>query len=128
MEKTIKKMLEMKHWVVVGANPNPEKYGHKIYKKLKAFDYDVIPVNPVYDHVDGERTVARLIDVESKVDCISVVVSPKRAMQVVKDALEMGLKYIWFQPGTFNEEVIDYAESNGMEVVFHACVLVELDR
>lgn len=128
MEKTIKKMLEMKNWVVVGANPNPEKYGNKIYNKLKNFEYNVTPVNPVYDEVDGVKTVKTLKDVTAPVDCISVVVSPKRSMQVVKEALEMGLKYIWFQPGTFDEDVIDYAENNGMEVVFHACVLVELDR
>lgn len=118
----------MKNWVVVGANPNPAKYGNKIYNKLKKFNYNVTPVNPVYDQVEGVKTEKSLKDVKTPIDCISVVVSPKRSMQVVKDALEMGLKYIWFQPGTFDEEVIDYAENNGMEVVFHACVLVELDR
>lgn len=128
MENTIRKMLEMKNWVVVGANPNPAKYGNKIYNKLKKFNYNVTPVNPVYDQVEGVKTEKSLKDVKTPIDCISVVVSPKRSMQVVKDALEMGLKYIWFQPGTFDEEVIDYAENNGMEVVFHACVLVELDR
>jgi len=128
MEKTIKKMLEMKHWVVVGAHPKPEKFGNKIFNKLRKFDYDVTPVNPVYEEVEGIKTVPSLLDVKTPIDCINVVVSPKRAMQVVKDAIALNIKYIWFQPGAFDEEVIDFAESNGLEVVFHACVLVELDR
>lgn len=128
MEKLISTMLEKKNWVVVGAHPNPEKFGNKIVKKLQAHDYKVIPVNPVYEVVEGMKTSASLKDVNEPFECINVVVSPKRAMVVVKDAIEMGIKYIWFQPGAFNEEVIDYAESNGLEVVFHACVLVELDK
>lgn len=128
MEKIIENMLDKKNWVVVGAHPNPEKFGNKIYNKLVKFGYNVIPVNPVYEEVEGKKTVASLKDVKEPFDCINVVVSPKRAMVVVKEAIELGIKYIWFQPGAFNEEVIDYAENNGLEVVFHACVLVELDK
>ncbi|MBJ2356188.1 CoA-binding protein, partial [Sphaerochaeta sp. S2] len=80
MEKTIAKMLEMKNWVVVGANPNPEKYGNKIYNKLLKFDYNVTPVNPVYDEVEGVKAVSSLKEVTTPIDCISVVVSPKRSM------------------------------------------------
>ncbi len=128
MEKIIASMLEKKNWVVVGAHPSPEKFGNKIFNKLSKFGYHVIPVNPVYEEVEGIQTIPSLKEVTEPVDCVNVVVSPKRAMAVVKDAIEMGIKYIWFQPGAFNEEVIDYAESNGLEVVFHACVLVELDK
>lgn len=128
MENTIKAMLEKKNWVVVGAHPNPEKYGNKIFKKLKAHGHHVIPVNPVYEVVEGVKTIPSLKEVTEPFDCINVVVSPEKAMNVVKEALEMGIKYIWFQPGAFDEAVIDYAESNDMEVVFHACVLVELDK
>lgn len=128
MEKTIQTMLEHKKWAVVGANPKPEKYGNKIYKKLVSHGYDVVPVNPVYEEVEGVKTVGSLLDLKEPVTCVNVVVSPKRSLQVVKDAIELGIKYLWFQPGAFNEEVIDLAENAGIEVVFHACVLVELDR
>ncbi|MDD2445190.1 MAG: CoA-binding protein, partial [Candidatus Nanoarchaeia archaeon] len=32
-------MLAQKAWAVVGANQNPEKYGHMIYAKLKRKGY-----------------------------------------------------------------------------------------
>lgn len=128
MENTIKTMLEKKRWAVVGAHPKPDKFGNKIYNKLIKFGYEVTPVNPVYEEVEGVATVKTLKDVPGEIDCVNVVVSPKRAIEVVKDAVELGIKYIWFQPGAFDEAVIDLAESSGLEVVFHACVLVELDR
>jgi hypothetical protein len=128
MEALIKTMLDEKKWAVVGAHPKAEKYGYKIFKKLKNHGYDVLPVNPVYDEVDGEKTFKSLKGIPGGVTCVNVVVNPERAMDVVKDALELGIKYIWFQPGAFDEKVIDYAEASGLEVVFHACVLVERDR
>ncbi len=36
-----KKLLEKKIWAVAGANQNPEKYGNKIYKRLKERGYEV---------------------------------------------------------------------------------------
>jgi len=128
MEKLIQKMLSEKKWAVVGAHPKAEKYGYKIFKKLLAHDYQVSPVNPVYDEIDGVKTYASLKDIKEEITCINVVVNPERAMAVVKDAIELGIKNIWFQPGAFNEEVIDYAEGAGLNVIYHACVLVELDK
>lgn len=128
MEKIIQEMLNEKKWAVVGAHPKPEKYGYKIYKKLLDHDYDVLAVNPVYDIIDGVKTYASLKDIKEEITCVNVVVNPERAMAVVKDVIDLGIKYIWFQPGAFNEEVIDFAEAAGLKVVFHACVLVELER
>lgn len=128
MEKIIEAMLEMNKWAVVGAHPSPERFGNKVFRKLKRYGHEVLPVNPVYDDVEGIETFESLKDIEEPIDCVSVIVSPERAMAVVKDAIEKNIKYMWFQPGAFNEEVIAYAEENGINTVYHACVLVELDK
>ncbi|MDD2481966.1 MAG: CoA-binding protein, partial [Lutispora sp.] len=47
-------MLEKKIWAVVGVNQNPEKFGNKIYKRLKNQEYEVYPVNPVDETIDGD--------------------------------------------------------------------------
>jgi predicted CoA-binding protein len=51
----IKEMLEMKTWAVVGASENKEKFGWKIYKKLKDKGYKVFPVSPNYETIDGDK-------------------------------------------------------------------------
>jgi predicted CoA-binding protein len=48
-------MLDRKVWAVVGANENPEKYGNMIYRKLRAKGYEVYPVNPNYETVEGDK-------------------------------------------------------------------------
>lgn len=128
MEKIIQTMLAEKDWALVGAHPNADKYGYKIFKKLLDHDYDVKAVNPVYDNIDGIKTYKSLKDIKTPITCVNVVVNPERALAVVKEAIDLGIQYIWFQPGAFNEAVIDYAENAGLHVVYHACVLVELDK
>ncbi len=126
MKEIIKVMLEKKNWAVVGAHPNPERFGFKIFKKLSDQAYDVYAVNPMHDEVNGVKTVKTILDVEGTIDCISVVVSPKFSMTIVDQAVEKGIKYIWFQPGSFNNDIIKYAKEQGLNVVYNACVLLEL--
>lgn len=128
MEKLMNDMLDMKKWAVVGASKNEKKFGYKIYKLLKDRNYDVIPVNPVYKEVDGDETCPDLLSINEEIDCVSVVVSPKRSEKVVDEAIELGIKYLWFQPGTFTPEIIEKAENAGINVVFYNCVLVELGK
>lgn len=124
----MKAMFEKKDWAVVGANINPGKYGNKIFNKLQKHNYNVIPVNPNYNEVEGVKCYDSLKDMLLLPDCVNVVVPPKRSINVVEDCIELGIKYIWFQPGTFDEAVLDMAEKGGLNVVYYNCVLVELDN
>jgi len=117
MEKLINEMLDRNKWAVVGASRNESKFGYRIYKLLKDRGYDTVPINPVYRDIDGDATKSDLLSLDEKVDCISVVVSPKRAKKVVKDAIETGIENIWFQPGTYNSEIINLAKEGNLNVV-----------
>lgn len=128
MEKIISDMLEKKSWAVVGATQNPSKFGNRIFKKLQRYGYDVTPINPVYSDVEGVKTFASLSEMPEKPECVNVVVAPERAMTALEEAIDLGIEYVWFQPGAFNEDIIERAESAGVKIVYHACVLVELDK
>ncbi|WP_427339056.1 CoA-binding protein [Caloranaerobacter sp. DY30410] len=127
IEMNKKEMLEKKVWAVVGATNNKEKFGYKIWKKLKDNGYEVYPVNPKYDNIDGETCYPTLKDLPKIPDVVDFVVPPKVTLKGIDDAHELGIEYLWFQPGTADEEVIDKAESLGKKIVFHDCVLVALD-
>ncbi len=116
-------MLEKKIWAVVGANRNSEKYGNMIYKKLKVRGYEAYAVNPVYDSVEGDPCYKDLSSLPKLPEVIDMVVSPKRAKPVIEEAAKLGIKYIWFQPGTYDDEVLALTKNLGLEAV-QACVLV----
>jgi len=116
-------MLGKKVWAVVGANQNPEKYGNMIYKKLRLLGYEVYAVNPLYDTVEGDQCYKDLKSLPKLPDVINMVVSPKRSKAFVEEAAGLGIRYIWFQPGTYDDEVLDLAKKLGLETV-QSCVLV----
>lgn len=126
VEQVKKEMLEKKVWAVVGATPNPDKFGYKIYKALKDHGYTVYGVNPVHEGIEGDQLYKSLKDLPEKPECINMVVNPKITAETLKEIEELGIQYVWFQPGTFDEDIIDTAEAKGLDIVFYDCVLVAL--
>lgn len=116
-------MLGKKIWAVVGVNQNPEKYGNMIYKRLKEKGYEVYPVNPLYETVDGDPCYKDLSSLPKLPEVIDLVVAAKRAKPFLEEAAKLGVKYVWFQPGTYDNEVLALAKNLGLETV-QACVLV----
>lgn len=120
-------MLGQKVWAVIGVTPNQQKFGYKIWKKLRQKNYEVYPVNPKYTDVEGEKCYRALKELPQTPDVVNFVVPPQVSLKALDEAKELGIKYLWFQPGTADEEVINLAEDMGFEIVFHDCVLVALE-
>lgn len=118
-------MIVGKRVAVVGASPNPEKYGNKIINDLKAKGFDVLPVNPKYDEIEGLKCYKSVKDLPKDVDIIVFVVPPEVGLKVVKDAIEAGFKKFWFQPGAESEEIREFLDKVGAEYIFHRCIMVE---
>jgi uncharacterized protein len=116
-------MLALKNWAVVGANQNPEKFGYKIYTKLKRKGYRVCAVNSRYSEIDGDPCYASLADLPVKPDVVNLVVAPEISKGFLREAAALGIQNIWFQPGTYDDSVTQLATELGLTVVF-ACVLV----
>ena len=53
MRDTIQAFLDSKKVAIVGASPNRDNFGRSLMEELKKKDYEVIPVNPKYEEVEG---------------------------------------------------------------------------
>ena len=116
-------MLEKKVWAVVGANRNPEKFGNRIYKRLKKKGYEVYAVNPGYDTVEGDPCYPSLSALPVVPDVLDFVIPPARGMTVVEEAAALGIRYLWLQPGTYDDALMARIAELGLEAV-QGCVLV----
>lgn len=127
MEETLlaEKMMKLKTWAVVGATQDVEKFGYKIYKRLKNKGYNVYPISPKYDTIDGDKAYKALGDLPEKPEVVDFVVNPKVGIKIIEECKEIGIENVWLQPGTVSEEILNYAEDNGVHVA-QACVLVAI--
>lgn len=127
--KTLKEeMLSKKSWVVVGVTANKKKYGYKIWKTLREHNYETYGVNPNYDEIEGEKIFHSLKDLPKKVEVLDMVVPPKIAIKTLEEAKELGIEYIFFQPGTYNEEVVNKAKELELKYLVDDCIYAILKR
>jgi len=124
--KLKKEMLDKKVWAVIGATVKKDKFGYKVWKKLIDNGYEAYPINPNYEEIDGQKCYKSLREFPKKPDVINFVIPPNSILDVLPEAKEIGVKYLWCQPGAVNEEVILKAQSLGFYIAYNVCVLVEL--
>ncbi|SDF07495.1 CoA-binding protein [Sporolituus thermophilus] len=124
--KLIDDFLKLKTWAVVGATNNREKFGFKIFHFLRESGYKVYAVNPGVTEIEGEKCYPTLGDLPDKPDVVDIVVPPRVGEKILHDCAKLNIKNVWLQPGADTEQVIRTAESLGLNVVHHACVMVEI--
>jgi predicted CoA-binding protein len=124
VQDLIKEFMAQKKFAVVGATDNPEKYGHQVLVNLKNRDYEVYPVNPRLETVEGMKCYATLSDLPAKVDVVDFVVPPAATESILKECLKLGLTRIWLQPGSESAAAIRFCEDNNLKVVHDVCVMM----
>ena len=125
MHSTIQAILNLKSFAVVGVSRNPDKYGYKVYKSLKAAGYTVYPVNPNVETIDGNTVYPTLASISGNIDCVVTVVPPSVTLDIMRQAGELSIKYVWMQPGSEGETAVNEAESHGIYVVHSGpCIMV----
>lgn len=123
--ENIKEFKDKKIWAVVGSVHNKEKYAYKIYNFLKSNGYSVYPVDPSGEMVDEDKSFKGLSELPEKPEAIDMVINPVKGESYVDETNNLGIKYIWFQPGAESKELIEKSNSYGMNVVHNRCVMVE---
>lgn len=107
---------------VVGLSNKPDRPSYEIASYLKEHGYRIIPVNPTIKEALGEKAYATLKDVPVPVDVVQIFRRPEEVPPVVEDAIAIGARVVWMQPGAENEEAAARAEGAGVKAVVGACM------
>jgi len=127
--ETIKRILsESKTIAVVGLSATWNRPSHFAAKYMKAHGYKIIPVNPAYEEVLGEKCYKSLLDIPEPVDIVDIFRRSEDVPPIVEDAIKIGAKVVWMQLTVVNEEAAAKAREAGLEVVMNRCVKIEHGR
>lgn len=121
-------LREHRNVAVVGLSANWYRPSYFAAKYLQEHGYRVIPVNPAYDSVLGEKCYASLRDVPGKVDIVDCFRRSEEIPALAADAVAIGAKVLWMQLGVHSEEARAIAEAAGLEVVEDRCMKIEHGR
>ena len=121
-------LKECRVLAVVGLSAQWHRPSFFAAKYMMEHGYRVIPVNPQYPEVLGQKCYASLRDVPEKVDLVDVFRKTADVLPVARDAIAIGAKVLWQQLGVKNEEAAALARSAGLETVMDRCVKIEHAR
>lgn len=113
---------------VVGLSAEWHRPSFFAAKYMQEHGYRIIPVNPKYPEVLGEKSYASLLDIPHAVDMVDVFRRTEDVMPIAQQAVQIGAKCLWQQIGVINEEAHALVESKGMSSVMNRCVKIEHAR
>lgn len=121
-------LKEYRTIAMVGLSERWYRPSHFAAKYLQEYGYRVIPVNPNYDSVLGEKCYARLEDIPEPIDVVDVFQRSEQVLPVAESAVAINAKALWLQLGIFNDEAAKLAVDAGLEVVIDRCMKIEHAR
>jgi hypothetical protein len=124
MDQAVQDFIDGNRIALVGMSRSGKKFGNMASKELKERGYQVCPVHPEAEQIDGERCYASLASIESGVDGVLVVVPPERSGQVLKDAADAGIRNVWLQQGAESPEILALGEELDLNLVSKKCILM----
>jgi predicted CoA-binding protein len=116
---------------VVGLSAQWHRPSYFAAKYMQDHGYRILPVNPNYDEVLGERSYPALTALSSLTETVGIVDCFRKAVEMVpiaRDAVTIGAKVLWMQLGIRNDEAAGIATDAGLDVVMDRCVKIEYAR
>ena len=97
-------------------------------KYMQDHGYRIIPVNPSYEEVLGERCYRSVTDVPEPIDIVDCFRKPEEMVPIARQAVKIRAKVLWMQLGIRNAEAAKIATDAGLDVVMDHCVKIEHAR
>lgn len=113
---------------VVGLSPNSGKASNVVAIYLMAHGYRVIPVNPGYPEILGQKCYPTLSAIPEKVDIVDIFMRSEKVLPVVEEAVKLKPGSIWLQLGIINTDAQELAQSNGIPFFMNLCIKQEYER
>jgi predicted CoA-binding protein len=125
----LRRILKTKHTIaIVGLSADWFRPSYFAAKYMQEHGFKIIPVNPKYTEILGEKCYPDLKSIPEKVDMVDVFRKSADCAPIAKEAVGIGAKVLWLQLGVENDEAKAIAESAGLEFVQNRCVKIEFAR
>ena len=114
---------------VTGVSRNGAGHGgNAVYKRLRDRGYTVFAVNPNADEVEGDPAYDDLGAIPGGVEAVLIGTRSERAEDTMRDAVDLGIEWVWmhraFGEGSVCDEATVYGRENGVTVIDGGCPLM----
>tara|TARA_B100001113_G_C20811707_1_gene492802 strand:- start:143 stop:547 length:405 start_codon:yes stop_codon:yes gene_type:complete len=123
-------LSKFKNVALVGASGDLTKTSSVVMKYLQKSGFKVYPVNPNMkgQKILGEVVFGKISEIKSPVEIIDVFRPSNEAIEIAREAVEIGAKVLWLQLKIKNEEAKKIVEANNMIYIEDKCTKIEIEK
>lgn len=129
---TLRRILhDCRRIAVVGISAEWHRPSYFVGKYLLEHGYTMVPVNPKYAEVLGQRCYSDLPTAAREAGPIDLVDCFRKSEDIgplAEQAIAISAKCLWMQLGVVNQAAKDKARAAGLDVVMDRCVKIEHGR
>jgi uncharacterized protein len=113
---------------VVGLSADWHRPSFFAAKYMQEHGYRIIPVNPRYPEILGERCYGSLQEIPEPVGIVDVFRRTEDVLPIAHQAIAIGAQVLWQQLGVLNQQACDLVQASGMISIMDRCVKIEHAR
>ena len=113
---------------IVGLSADWHRPSNFAAKYLQQHGYRIVPVNPRYDSILGERSYASLQEIPFAVDMVDVFRRTEDVLPFAQAAIAIGARCLWQQIGVKNLQADALVRAAGLDSVMDRCMKIEHAR
>lgn len=121
---SVDNFLAQKNIAIVGVSRSGKKFGNYINKGLKEKGYNTFIINPKSEMIDEQKSYPDLKSLPEQAEGLLVCVPPAQTENVVKEAVQYGIKNIWLQQGSQSDNAVKICAENNVDYVSGECIFM----
>jgi uncharacterized protein len=120
--------LKGRRIAVAGVSRDPHQAANAVFRKLRTAGYDVFPINPNAQEVEGTACYATVGSVPGRLDGVVVATAPDVSVEIVRQCVAAGVRMVWFHrsfgPGSVSEAAVHECQTHRLECIVGGCPLM----
>ena len=128
MKSAVADFLAFRRVAVAGVSRSKNEAANLVYRKLRDAGYEVFPVNPNAEEVEGDTCYPSLESIPGGVEGVVVATHPKVTDDIVRACVALNIQHVWmhrsFGQGSVSAEAVEYCKENGITVIPGGCPMM----
>ena len=131
MREAAGEFLAQKRIAVAGVSRDEKQAANAIYRRLRKEGYEVVPVNPKAEEVEGDRCWPSVAAIPERPDAVLIATHPDAAAAVARDCVDAGVPRVWmhrsFGTGSVSDDATAICRDAGIAVLDGGCPMMFLE-
>jgi predicted CoA-binding protein len=111
---------------IIGASADRSKFGNKAVRAYLARGYQVFPIHPKAQIIEGLQSYRSILEVPAKsLDRASFYLPPSIGLQVIEEVAQKSVAEVWLNPGAESPALIERGRVLGLNIIV-GCSIVDI--